>query len=880
MSLWSRVTNAFSKPKKQVGQPVYKANEGAKVITPSESSKGVTGKVVKTTSGSATSNIPSVNVSGGERVSRGGGGSSFSNVPTSSRGSSATSNIPQATPQQLSQPSPQAKLTQQAKDVPSRTPTQVSRYDPTRDVGLQVRRGNTFLQDTTAIASTIATPFKKPYGIAKGYLEKGVNKLGQAETKIRSYLQPKTKEEEVYLNKVERFEKKSEDYVSEVEEYNQAVEKLKSESGNVDRTSEMSVAVFNEKVKSLQRKSEYLKQKKSSLLNQESYLKGKGESVYFEKERDNPITFAGSVVAGAVLTPISLATLGAGLVTKPVQTIKGQVEGIKQLPQNLAASPATVGGELVGGIVGAVLLSKIVGAAFSKTPKLTAAQALKQATNKRLGITQKISYKGIGLSKKITLQNKLIASGAFPDTELQSVIRSGELGRATKIGATGSKSSRWVIRGKLRGQDVTLTFRESASGAISSPRIAIIDPVAKTSSIYKPVLKNSDIVQRTGTYAKQTVSKNVQTLETPSGKVLRVTQEQTQAGKIGYGSARQIQLKDLINKKQIEAIRQVKQPTPTQLVKTQRVEIIQPKQNINLQAQNQMLKIQQKIAEQQKSIYGVSSEIKPLNLVKFEKISSPPKTPLSKTFSGEILNSIKKTETKGSLIQKKVTNQIPTLSAQELGFNLKTTTPKLKPPQPIARNVALPPKVTTKTLDKKLKKVESSANVLDLNKLNVNLKTQEKSLSLGKSVSGNKPVERTITGLGTISAVKPLQAQKVKQIPALKTKQIQQITTQPFPKYPTPKIPEFPFPFIFPKIPRGTGTKKKPKIFSKKTKRTPKYTASLGAAFFQAKPIDITPEQYEKLSKKVYSGLETRPILNIITKDEKKLNKQLKKLSV
>jgi len=137
---------------------------------------------------------------------------------------------------------------------------------------------------------------------------------------------------------------------------------------------------------------------------------------------------------------------------------------------------------------------------------------------------------------------------------------------------------------------------------------------------------------------------------------------------------------------------------------------------------------------------------------------------------------------------------------------------------------------------------------------------------------------------------KPIQSsiilQKViqKQIPQQKItlKQLQKpIQKQP----PTPRIP---IQLITPRllIPKIFLYKfKKEKDIYKQNlqklkrdikKTQSKYTASLGASFFQKKPTKVTRKEYERLSKRKYSGIETRPVLQIVPEEESK--KKIKKV--
>lgn len=104
-----------------------------------------------------------------------------------------------------------------------------------------------------------------------------------------------------------------------------------------------------------------------------------------------------------------------------------------------------------------------------------------------------------------------------------------------------------------------------------------------------------------------------------------------------------------------------------------------------------------------------------------------------------------------------------------------------------------------------------------------------------------------------------------------------QITIPTYAPPPTIKPQNIPYPTIFtpfPNINLPYGYKKlKKNLGLTKTKRKPSYAASLAAAAFQIKPFKVSKKQYEKLKKAVYSGIETRPILEIVP------DKTLKKIS-
>ena len=124
---------------------------------------------------------------------------------------------------------------------------------------------------------------------------------------------------------------------------------------------------------------------------------------------------------------------------------------------------------------------------------------------------------------------------------------------------------------------------------------------------------------------------------------------------------------------------------------------------------------------------------------------------------------------------------------------------------------------------------------------------------------------------------KQLEKQLLKQPQVLKYPSVFRTPTYKQPTYKFPKLP----PLIPPILPfdrdLGIPRYKKPK---KKTKPfTPKYTPSLIAAAFPTKRKKVTMKQLQQLNKRVWSGAEYRPTLEIIPdKDTKQIKKQLKQV--
>lgn len=120
-----------------------------------------------------------------------------------------------------------------------------------------------------------------------------------------------------------------------------------------------------------------------------------------------------------------------------------------------------------------------------------------------------------------------------------------------------------------------------------------------------------------------------------------------------------------------------------------------------------------------------------------------------------------------------------------------------------------------------------------------------------------------------------LQKQKQKQLLKRLQTQVQALTLippAPILKLDVPKT----FPpgiFGFPLHKPGMSGKDLRKLGKRMKRRISGYTASLGAAAVQAKPVQVTKKQFEKLKKKVFFG-ETRPVLEIVSDDTEKIAKK------
>lgn len=184
-----------------------------------------------------------------------------------------------------------------------------------------------------------------------------------------------------------------------------------------------------------------------------------------------------------------------------------------------------------------------------------------------------------------------------------------------------------------------------------------------------------------------------------------------------------------------------------------------------------------------------------------------------------------------------------------------------------------------KQVDKNIEKLGRDLDTIKITKLKEKEKNKYKDIIKDRDEINDKIKDAMKDATKSTQPTRQpqLQLSKLQQNLKLKQQIIQIQNISPIIPLPIIKIPKT-------TIPNQLKTQKKvmikplykfPKI--KKAKVKPAYTASLGAAAFQEKPIKISRKEYERLSKVSYSGLETRPVFQIEDETDK-LKKEIKKV--
>jgi hypothetical protein len=742
------------------------------------------------------------------------------------------------------------------------------------------------------------------------------DKINVIEDKIRNVLQPKTAAEERLVKETAQTTKLAEDFSNEFDRRNILVKNINDKYGETI-TPEQSVQ-YNKDIAQVNSIDQKLQSTQNYLTQKEVELKARESGLRIQRE-NAPSQFVTSILTGIVVFPIQTAKLVVGLLTNPIPTVKGTVEGFKQLPGEFTKRPISTTGELIGNIIGGVLIGSVIKGVRTKAGTIAEDVSITRATNKLLGLSDKVKTKLVTYTEEISIRNKLLDSRAFADDpNVQSLIKTAGIGKAIRTTSNGVETVRYVLKGNMAGKDYTLTFSEGA-GKVTSPRIAVTDKgitevyrPASPSEISKPTKVNvpgqqpievSKINQfrKTGTYATQGKITGVK--EVPIGQnVIRLSKSESKVYQVGKGSSKTVSLSDVLNIDKQLKILKLSKPKQVAEAQAMKLEVSKTKELTmgDLEAQSKKtIAYQQSVSKFTQP--EVSFDIKTIaSKVSKQKptftIEELPKQNLPKVDNTKVYNQIIRDADKQM-------KQINTASPQELGFNLrKISTPKVKQvkietsrfadytkgsaslgvagtrfgkgqvewdfdklTKDINNAYRNSNRIINRTIIKpstKNREKESDKNIIDtFNKINMRIGT------------GNKDIQRNFEKLGVSLKQTQQQKQLQKQLQKLDQPQIQ----EPRYRYKEPRVPELKLPKVFKPNKKDEQDYKKlfKKLTGKKPKSTSSYTASLGAAFFQEKPINISMKEFKRLSNVRYTGFESRPTVNIIS--DKDFNKQLKK---
>ena len=690
--------------------------------------------------------------------------------------------------------------------------------------------------------------------------------LTSIEEKVRNSISPRTPGEQQLVKDSVTLTKNAEQYSNQVNTFNQKVEDFNKKYDKIT-TQEQATNYEIEKVR-LQSESNYLNNRLQGINAQRINIQNREKYLNIERE-SRPSQFADSILTGLVLYPVTTAKFGVSAVTSPIQTAKGTYEGIKQFPEQIATKPFSTLGEFVGNVAGAVIVGQIVGAIRGGT-STSELNAIKKAKNKALNLADDVTYETIGTSQQNVVRQALLKSGTFADdVQVQSFIKTAQVGKAVS-----SSGTRWILKGVRGNQEYVLTFKMTKSGLTQSPKLAVTDLSNKVTKVYRPAYESElrsgkvnglnvqeiNRFKQTGVYTSADKLLKQKSAMTNTGNLIKQSEKSTTIFKVGKGSTQIKSITDILSQKP-SSFKLVKNIKPIATGRVQTLEVTQPTKE---------LQINDKIFQQQTGMILEKGKISKLNLVDFDITKlKPSKKPIAPNYFAMEINQILDKINKNNQVQVVSAKTTTALSSETLGFNPSTAT-------------------ITKVTPSKLSIVAPSINLEKLES-NLNIKLSPELMSLTKQTLKTNQKEnqetknKTIVRVAQASSLSRSLTDLTKQNQNLNQVQLQKQINNQINKlsqvnhlvninpnrirYPNP-IKTFDFPGIFTPPYSSKKEKEKQKKLKKKLNKSyrfkPGYSSDLLHAFFQTKPVNVTKKQYEQLGKKVYTGLESRPVLNIV----------------
>lgn len=883
MGIISRVKSTVSKVVSTVTgkQP----SQGQVFLTPSESGQArptsegggglvVTGgaTVVRTTTGGTTTTsggggFPSVISTGG---GSGGGGSS--------------------TPTQSLYGVTSPTITEIAKDIPKTTIySGIISTVPTGPAA-----GYSSLKRTLADVGGKyeGKPLQKLYEAGRSFIIKSkepVEKVIQeGETAIVEKVQsvyPSVRESKYYETQVDKFNQASETLDKDIEKYNKrySEKQLTQEEYNQGLIEKQNLEVRTERRNTVAEN-----------------LKARG----IEVEKNLNKISVENVARGAAVGVVGAVTFFPKLIVSPVKTAKETVTSLAEIPQSLATSP----GPTIGGIVGSLAAFYVGGKVYTRVVygkqvdpvKLNSALETAEVKIKNAkGVTQESQLKVYKISEadKIQLGKDINLGHSVRVTEYEITHRSPKARKIIQQGLPNIKMTsievldnvgNIISRKTIQAVEVKkgiFKYKDYEAGVgagVFKPEIGIaeIDTVyargkpTREILIEKPVKSISEIFKEKEVIKiEQPIYKKVP----ETGEILRLTKARSftfEGAKVVAEKGKPITYKDLTEV--VEAERFAKYPERTaasaevQSLKNikiaERTFQISEADILSVVGKEKTFKLEAGVGKATKISkpieFKYSKAMKPFKEFKPEEIKVTTETPKLNKGQSQILKQVEKPVefNVGQLPQVDFSGQLKQ-SVQRVAKQIKVKQPKA---------VFL----ENNQLNKQMQKAWQNQNV--------KVKELERELNKGKieTVVVNIPKQRG-RGRGRQREVQALvqpQPQSPKQI----QEQIQKLTQiqppiQRTPNFPRPpKIPEITIPLIpFGEKP-GAGYQRTKRLLKQLKKKEPSYAASLAAAAVQAKPFKVTRKQYAKLKRGTYTGIEARPVLEIVP--EKNLKKALSKV--
>ena len=729
------------------------------------------------------------------------------------------------------------------------------------------QRVRTFITDPESRAQTVTNIINRPFGrtgeriagAVGGFVEKVARPFTSAQTGTERTFQSKTEQE------IKSFESEAGTYSQKVEGYNKAVEQFNKQyqgrtlteeeyirASQIKTELDKNAILYEQKRQTLSAREEQIKQKVENYST--DLIKAKKQAPFFEQRSVEATRAVGGVISSAGFV--------AKFVGSPSQT---QQQLAKELPSSISefgkgarldplGTAVTIGaGLVVGGFIGKVI-GKTAGVMRNAKSPTTLSVSVGEINAVPIAgklNTFRVSGKAVGevrnlagqvIGKTVTNTETVTVTARTATEATQSYSR----GLTTSLSQAGADTSRLKIGvSSIEGK---AEFSPSAVEGLSKGkgRFQISEFMSgKTKPIIKKLPSDVDVVglRFEGKF--------------PIGKPIK-----TQTGI-------KLKLKEVVKpprgfiSKSVEKAFIETDKIRQTLVDTKTLGI----GDLGLQLDFTKLKGFRKPTPIKTS---ASFERDIVNVLKEQKVYDGIPRYTGITFYEEPVRKLyAKPKSSQTLIQslqtgKRIAEQTGVQAVKSAGLKATQDLQKQLTKQAQARAFKIiPSKFTSpkniQSMEIKAKQIERAINV-------------QRGAQIQLTELGNKNKYFTGTGFasGLATGISSAQAQvpKLTQLQKSILKQTQTplgaLGTSAF----APTIPTgFNFRgFLFPPFPsrqEGGGSSDINKFRRKSYNPIAKYTASLASAFYQRKPVRVTPKQYKKLAQRRYSGFEMRPVVAI-----------------